>query len=166
MKTYFLPFEIDFYGPLKPSHSNHVYIITAVCAFSRFVILHPCRRTDATTTADFIINQIVCLFGAPKTSIFDCDTVLKGELIRELTARLGCKVNYSTPYHSQSLGVVERGHASIAQILSMYINEKHNNWAKYVKLIQFAMNTVVNESTKMTPHYLVFLFIRHGCLLM
>jgi hypothetical protein len=43
-----------------------------------------------------------------------------------------------------------------SQILSMYTNEKHNNWSKYVKLIQYAMKKVINESTKMTPHYLVF----------
>jgi RNase H-like domain found in reverse transcriptase/Integrase zinc binding domain/Integrase core domain len=152
----FSAIEIDFYGPLKPSHSGHMYIITAVCAFSRFAIFHPCRSANATTTADFLINQIVCMFGNFKTLISDADTTFKSSLIRELTARLGCKVIYSTPHHHQTLGVVERQHASIAQILSMYINENHNNWSKYVKLIQFAINTVVNESTKMTPHYLVF----------
>jgi RNase H-like domain found in reverse transcriptase/Integrase zinc binding domain/Integrase core domain len=152
----FSTIEIDFYGPLKPSYNNNVYIITAVCAFSRFAIFHPCRSANATTTADFIINQIVCLFGNIKTLVMDADSTFKSSLIRELMARLGCKVSYSTPHHHQTLGIVERQHASIAQILSMYINENHSSWSKYVKLIQFGINSVVNESTKMTPHYLVF----------
>jgi RNase H-like domain found in reverse transcriptase/Reverse transcriptase (RNA-dependent DNA polymerase)/Integrase zinc binding domain/Integrase core domain len=152
----FSTIEIDFYGPLKPSYSNHTYIITAICAFSRFVILHPCVKANATTTADFIINQIVCLFGVPKTIVCDCDTSFKASLMQELTARLGCKMVFSTPHHHETLGIVERSHASIAQIWSMYVNENHTSWAKYVKLIQFSMNTVPNESTKMSPHYLVF----------
>jgi Integrase zinc binding domain len=84
----FSAIEIDFYGPSKPCHNNYVYIITAVCALSRFVILHPCRRADATTTADFNINQIVCLFGIPRTILMDADPLLKLSLTQEFNTAI------------------------------------------------------------------------------
>lgn len=96
------------------------------------------------------------MFGTPNTFIFDAAITFKGSLIQELTARLGCSVKYSTPHHHQSLAIIERSHAQIAMILAMYIGEKHNNWSKFVKLIQFAINSVPNESTQMSPYYLAF----------
>jgi len=146
---------IDFYGPVGNKGTMR-YIHTAMCGFSRFTILKACANCNATSAADFIMNDIVCVFGIPQKIISDQGTAYTSSIIKELTERIGCKITHATAHHPITIGMLERSHANLALILSSFINETHSNWHKFVKLAQWGMNAVPNESTGMSPYFLVF----------
>ena len=111
--------------------------------------------TSAQNTTKFI-KQIYCRHGAPTILVSDNGTNFTSSLIRDLTENYGIKHLFTTPYHPQANGQVERVNASIANMLSLYVNEYHSNWDELLPYITFAYNTNPHLSLKMTPFELLY----------
>lgn len=62
----------------------------------------------------------------------------------------------TTAYHPESNGALERSHATIADYLKHYINDKQSDWDDWLDFCMFSYNTTVHTSTKFTPYELVF----------
>ena len=53
----------------------------------------------------------------------------------------------STVFHPQTDGQMERLNCEINQYLRTYINDRQNEWAKWIKITQFVWNNTVSEVT-------------------
>lgn len=157
MKVFLKTLQIDAFGPCKIGLFGMKYIHVAICVSSKFCILHACKSIDAEATADFIINQICCTFGLPETIITDQGTNYTSGLIKELTKRIGIKLNFATAHHHQTVGTNERLHGPLANYLSMYVNNASSLWPKYVKCAQMALNCSPSHALDgQTPYFIVF----------
>ena len=61
------------------------------------------------------------------------------------------EVNLSTPYHPQTDGQTERINQTLEQYLRSYCSYQQDNWADLLPLAEYAYNSAVSESTKLSP---------------
>ena len=75
-------------------------------------------------------------------------------MLADVLTTLNVKIRHATVKHAQTIGTVERSHASLKRILKTRTNEKSNDWHRYVNMAVLAHNTTYNESTGYTPSQL------------
>ena len=67
----------------------------------------------------------------------------------------GYTTGYSTAYHPQTQGVVERMNAVVGQMLRCTIgDEKGTNWDSLLPSIELTINSLPNSSTGYSPFFL------------
>jgi hypothetical protein len=60
-------------------------------------------------------------------------------------------MNFSTTYHPDSDGKIERVNRVIEYILRMYVMEKPSKWEDYLHLVEFTYDNGYQASLKMIP---------------
>ena len=53
---------------------------------------------------------------------------------------MGIKGNPSTTYHPQTDGQMERVNQSVKEFLTMFVNNKQNDWSNWLAVAQFCHN--------------------------
>ena len=61
----------------------------------------------------------------------------------------------TTPYHPSTDGESERTIQTVQHVLAHYVNDKQNDWDKFIYTTSFAINTATHNTTKATPFELV-----------
>ena len=70
---------------------------------------------------------------------------------------LGIERLFTTPYRPQSDGLLEKYQETMCKNLSMYVNEKHDDWDLYLKAVCYSYNTsMCIESTGYSPFFIMF----------
>ena len=147
---------IDIVGPLKCTSNGNIYIIIAICYFTKFCIAAAIRDFTAETTAKFIFNEIICKFGMIFVIISDQGVNFKSKLFVQLCKLCSIKKANSSFYHPAGNGQVERTIRSIKMILTMYVNVSHNNWDDFLQPAIAAYNSAKHSSTKYSPYEMLF----------
>jgi transposase InsO family protein len=65
------------------------------------------KDCSATTTTRFIFDDIITIFGCPKTLMSDQDTHCINKIVEALTEEFAVHHQKSTPYHPQANGTIE-----------------------------------------------------------
>ena len=154
-----IPFSVlgmDFCGPFVESPEGNKYILVITDLFTRFVTAIPLPRNTADLTALTLFRHIFCKYGVCSTLITDQGSHFNNHLMQALTHLIGYNHIYSTPYHPQSNGIVERFNASMVAQLSKLYQKHHNNWDSYVDPVVFAYNISQHRSTSYSPFELLF----------
>ena len=81
-------------------------------------------------------------------------TAFTSRVMTELSRLLEIKLEYATVKHPQTVGSVERSHASLKQYLGIYENKIKRDWHQYVDLAVFVHNTAYHASIGCTPTFL------------
>jgi hypothetical protein len=148
--------SIDFTGPFKPTRNGNKNIIVAIDYFSKFAIAAATRDATAETTAKFVFDEIICKFGSPVNILSDQGRNFEANLFKELVSMLGINKLRTTSYHPQGNGLVERLNRTIKRMLTMYVNDNHNNWDVFLQQNISAYNNTPQSSTKISPYELIF----------
>lgn len=69
---------------------------------------------------------------------------------------LGIEHRVSAPYHPQTNGLTERFNQTLCSALAIYVNEKQDDWDRYLHQVAFAARTCQQKSTKERPFYLLY----------
>lgn len=147
--------SMDIMGPLPETRSGNVYILTIQDLLSKYSLAIPLRQITAIDVANAFVNEIICVYGAPKALLTDQGTNFLSALMRAIARKFRIKQCKTTAYHPQSNGSVERSHHVLWEYLKQYV-DKEREWDELLKLATFSYNTSVHESTKYSPHELVF----------
>jgi hypothetical protein len=83
--------------------------------------------------------------------VFDRDPKFTSKFWRGLFKRLGKNMNFSTTYHLESDGKIERVNQMIEDILRMYVMEKPSKWEDYLHLVEFSYNNGYQAYLKINP---------------
>uniref|UniRef100_A0A5S6QZJ1 Integrase catalytic domain-containing protein n=1 Tax=Trichuris muris TaxID=70415 RepID=A0A5S6QZJ1_TRIMR len=112
--------------------------------------------TSSQQVADFLMKSIVLWHGTPKRLISDQGTAFTAEKMQTTLAQLKTEHGMASAGHPQSNGLVERVNRTLSSILVAYVNSKHTNWDEFVPYAMFAINTMDQSSTKMSPFELIY----------
>lgn len=148
---------IDTLGPLPKSDSGNAYLVTIMCDLSKYLICVPTRSKDADTIARAIFDNVILIYGPVHHILTDCGTEYKNQILRELCKLLNIKQAFSTPYHHQTVGTVERNHRVLNEYFRAYLKNQQS-WEEYIKYYTFCFNTTPHTSFgfRYSPFELVF----------
>ena len=76
-------------------------------------------------------------------------------LMKSLCNLLGCVKTRTAPYHPESDGMVERFNQTCLMMLSMFVNDRRDNWHELLPFVMHAYRTSVHESTGYSPYRLM-----------
>ena len=87
----------------------------------------------------------------PNTTISDKGSQFTAEEVQEITKILDIKNRHATTKHAQTIGILERTHASIKTALKISTGERKSMWHKYVQIAVINHNTTYHESNGCKP---------------
>jgi hypothetical protein len=97
--------------------------------------------------------------GLPKRIISDRDTQFTSQFFKELCAQLEIKQNMSSAYHPQTDGQSEQTNQTVETILRIFCNHQQDNWADWLKVAQYMINSRPSSTTKKPPYELWMGFV-------
>ena len=145
--------QIDIVGKL-PDSGGFTHILTAKDVFSKYLFAIPLRNASAPNVAKQLFHLFTRNSYIPKTVLSDMGTAFTAKIMTELSKLLEITMQYATVKHPQTVGSVERTHASLKQYLGIYENRLKKDWHTYVDLAAFVHNTSYHVSIGCTPTYL------------
>ena len=87
----------------------------------------------------------------PTTFISDKGTAFTSHVIKEVAGVLGITLKHATTEHEQTIGLIERSHASVKQSLKIETGERRSLWHKYVSFAVLNYNTSYHTSIGCEP---------------
>ena len=105
--------------------------------------------------ADVLVKKIILRFGMPLVIHSDQGREFENGLMKSLCNLLGCVKTRTAPYHPESDGMVERLNRTCLMMLSMFVNDRRDNWNELLPFVMHAYRTSVHESTGYSPFRLM-----------
>jgi len=99
----------DLDGPFLKSTKGHVYILTAICTFTKFIILVLLKDKTAISVATAIFEKVFLKFEAGKI-LTDNGGQFRCELLEELCRLMGIARSYTSSYQPSTNGLCEQCH--------------------------------------------------------
>ena len=87
----------------------------------------------------------------PTTLISDKATAFTSHVIKEVAGVRGITLKHATTKHAQTIGLLERSHASIKQSLKIETGERRSLWHKYISIAVLNYNTSYISSIGCEP---------------
>ena len=149
--------SMDFHGPITPtSQRGNKYIITLTDILSKFVIAKAVRDNSAQTTVRFLKEDVITKFGTPRCILTDNGTHFTSALTNELIKQIGATHLYSTPYHPQTNGQIERYNSTMDAKIAALSNLRKTNWDDQLAFVTLNYNTSIHSSTKQIPFEMMY----------
>ena len=149
--------SMDFHGPITPSSQRgNKYIITLTDILSKFVIAKAVRDNSAQTAVRFLKEDVITKFGTPRCILTDNGTHFTSSLMNELIKQIGATHLYSTPYHPQTNGQIERYNSTMDAKIAALSNLRKTNWDEQLAFVTFNYNTSIHSSTKQIPFEMMY----------
>ena len=142
--------QIDLLPNLPPS-GGYENVLTAIDVFSRYLFAYPLTDASAINVAKAIIDIMTKHSYLPTTLITDKGTAFTSTIIAEITQILGITLKCATTKHPQTIGKLERTHASLKTNLKMACGEYRRQWHKYLPLAVLNHNTSYHASIGCEP---------------
>jgi Integrase zinc binding domain len=150
--TPFAHIAVDFITklPLSAGHNTIMTITDQGCM--KAVILLPCsEESGSEDVAKLFLERAFPFIGLPSQVISDRDTRFTSQFFREVCWQLNVKQNLSTAYHPQTDGQSEYTNQTLEAALRIYCNHQQNNWAQWLPILQYVLNSQVSATTKQIP---------------
>ena len=141
---------IDCVGPLPKTRSGNQYMLTIMCASTRFPEAIPLRNIKTKTIVK-ALTKFFTLFGLPKSIQSDQGSNFMSGIFQQVMYELGIKQYKSSAYHPESQGALERFHQTLKNMIRTYCFDTEKNWDEGVHLLLFAVRESVQESLGFSP---------------
>ncbi|GFT68040.1 retrovirus-related Pol polyprotein from transposon 17.6 [Trichonephila clavipes] len=86
----------------------------------------------------------------------DNATNFTASLTQELLKILGACPRFSTPYHPEGNGLIERGNQTLKNMLQHIIREEGRSWHRHIPFLLWAYREVPNATTGTPPFLLMY----------
>ena len=153
-----LPFatmSVNFMVKLPESKGSDTILTITDQGFIKVVILIPCcEDMGAEAIAELFKEWVFPYTGIPTRLISDQDTWFTSSWFRELCRVLGVTQNLSMAYHPQTDGQLERTNQTMEGLLRIFCNHQANNWAEWLLVVQYIINSRPSNTTKKVPYEL------------
>ena len=152
------PFEkiiIDCVGPLPKTKGGNQYLLTLMCATTRYPEAIPLKNITTKTIVKVLLKYFTS-FGIPKEIQSDRGTNFTSDLFSSILRELGVKQTLSSAYHPESQGALERWHQTFKTMLKKFCLESELDWDEGVNYLVFAIREAPQESLGFSPFEMVY----------
>ena len=151
----FIRITIDCVGPLPKTKSGCQYLLTIMCASTRFPEAIPLRNIKTKT----IVKALVKFFtfvGLPRSVQSDQGSNFMSIIFQQVMYELGITQYKSSVYHPESQDALERFHQTLKNMIRSYCFNTEKAWDEGKHLLLFAVRESVQEALGFSPFELVF----------
>ena len=134
--------NIDLVIPLPPSN-GYTHLLTIVDRFTRWPEGIPLQNTSTLTISKPFIANWIARFGMPIDITSDRGPQFTSQLWIAFAELLGTKLHYTTAYHPQANGLVERFHRHSKTSLKARLDNP--NWSDELQWVLFGIRTTPKE---------------------
>ena len=153
--TYPLELVCMDYLTLEPAKGvGNVLVITD--HFTKYALAIATKNQTARTTAEVFYEQFITKYGIPTRIHSDQGANFESEIIKELCKITGMTKSHTTPYHPMGNAIPERFNRTLLDMLGTLEPNKKTDWKKYLPALTYAYNCTRHETTKISPHELMF----------
>lgn len=143
------------YLTLEPSRGvGNILVITD--HFTKYALAIATKNQTAKTTAEVFYEHFITNYGPPSRIHSDQGACFESDIIKELCKLTGMTKSHTTPYHAMGNAIPERFNRTLLDMLGTLEPEKKPDWKKYLPSLTYAYNCTKHESTKISPHELMF----------
>ncbi|XP_063585382.1 uncharacterized protein LOC134762766 [Penaeus indicus] len=146
---------IDCVGPLPKTKCGNQYLLTIMCATTRYPEAIPLRNLTAKSVVK-ALTKFFTQFGIPNKVQSDQGANFTSGLFQQVMNELSIKQYLSTAYHPESQGALERFHQTFKCMLRKYCVEVEKDWDEGVHVLLFAIRESKQESLGFSPFELVY----------
>ena len=125
--------QIDWLPELPPS-DGYENNITAMDVFPRYIFAYTTSNQNAKTIAKDIFNIMTTHAYLPTILISDKRTAFSSHVIKEMAGVLGITLKHASTKHPQTVGLIEKPHASIKVALKIETGERRSLWHEYASI--------------------------------
>ena len=137
--------------PNLPASGGYQTVMTAIDVFSRYLYAYPLIEATAANVVKVIIDIKTKHSYLPTTPITGKGSAFTSTILAEITENLGITLKCATTKHPQTIGKLERTHASLKTNLKMASGEYRRQWHRYLPLAVLNYNTTYYSSTGCEP---------------
>ena len=132
------------------------YIVVFMDYFTKWAEAFAVPDQQAPTIARLLVDNIVCRHGVPEKFLSDRGYNFLSDLIMEMCRVLGIKKLNTSGYHPQTDGLVEKFNSTLLGMMSKCLDSKSLEWDQQLPTLLFAYRSMVQESTKESPFFLLY----------
>ena len=132
------PVVITRWAIFPPVIAGTGYILVIADYFSKWTEAFPIKDKCADTVADVLVDKIILRFGMPLVIHSDQGLEFENGLMKSLCTLLGCAKTQTAP---ESDGMVERFNSTCLMMLSMFVNDRRDNWNELLPFVMHAYRT-------------------------
>ena len=129
---------IDCVGPLPKTKSGNQYLLTIMCASTRFPEAIPLRNIRAATIVK-ALTKFFTFVGLPKSIQSDQGSNFTSGLFQEIMYQLGIEQYTLSAYHPESQGALERFHQTLKNMIRTHCLEYEKDWDEGVHLFCYLL---------------------------
>ncbi|KAJ1103661.1 hypothetical protein NDU88_001082 [Pleurodeles waltl] len=153
------PFErvgIDIVGPLDPKTAlGNRFILVLVDHATHYPEAIPLRTVTATVVNRALLGIFTCV-GFPKEVVSDRGTNFMSAYIKSTWDECGVTYRFTTSYHPQSNGLVERFNKTLKGMISGLTDAMRRKWDVLLPCLLFAYREVPQKGVGFSPFELLY----------
>jgi transposase InsO family protein len=148
---------MDFITSLPKSQKGHGAILVVVDQLSKVAHFLPVKETiTASQLAELYISRIVSLHGIPKEISLDRGGLFTSKFWESFQEAMGTHITWSSAYHPQSQGEVERVNQVLEDMLQACVISFGKKWEESLPYAEFSYNNRYQASLKMAPFEVLY----------
>lgn len=143
------------YLTLEPAKGlGNILVITD--HFTKYALAIATKNQTAKTTAEAFYQYFITNYGIPTRIHSDQGANFESEIIKELCKLTGMTKSRTSSYHPMGNPIPERFNRTLLDMLGTLEPDKKSDWRKYLPSLTYAYNCTKHETTKISPHELMF----------
>ena len=139
-----------------PLSNGFRHLLTIVDRFTRWPVAVPIKDITTEAVVDAFSHGWVASFGIPASITTDRGSQFASAVWTQLTKVWGIQMHYTTPYHPESNGMVERLHRRLKEALIALGQDSPNDWFWRLPCVLLALRTTLKPDLGASPADLVF----------
>jgi hypothetical protein len=141
--------------PRSPKGNDAIWVI--IDTFSKVAHFLPVKsQLRVSQMADLYLSRIASLHGVPKKIHSDRGSLFTSRFWEKFQKALGTHLSFTTAFHPQSSGQVERVNQILEDMLRACVLTFGNNWEKCLPLAEFSYNNSYQSSIGMAAYALLY----------
>jgi transposase InsO family protein len=142
---------MDILGPLPRTKHGNCLLLVIADRYSKVVKTVPLRTVTALVVARAFFDHWAYTYGPPVSLLMDNGPQFTAKVFQAVCAELGIQKVFTTVYHPQTNGQVERYNRTILASLRGYVAKRQDDWDDYTSAVTFEHNCRVHSSLGMPP---------------
>ena len=141
---------------LPLSHEGKQYAVVFMDYLTKWPEVFAVPDQKAETIARLFVEHVIARHGVPEHLLSDREANFLSSLVQEVCKLVGTIKLNTSGYHPQCDGLVEKFNSTLVNMLSKSVSKYGRDWDQHLPYLLFAYRVAVQESTQMSPFYLLY----------